>query len=176
MNGRTALMRSPVDVLDDRPAVPDSFGISGQEGAAGVVRRAVRIGLSGLLFAENETGELLDVVPTLHGVPNTPVWFCGVVNIRGNIVPVFDLGLLLNHQSSVTAKARIFIHGKGDAMAAFYMDALPQRMQLEAQQRLAQSPLETELDQYIQAAYMKDDVIWLDMDMEGMFGGLADRM
>ncbi|MDQ6975597.1 MAG: CheW domain-containing protein [Mariprofundaceae bacterium] len=176
MNETINAMRSPMEVLQMRPVASDDYGVDDHASDLVVHRRAVRIGASGLLFAEGHIGEVLDPSPSLHAVPNTTEWFSGVVNIRGNIVPVFNIALLLNQQVNSPKNSRLFVYGKGDAMAAFYMDDLPKKLSLDSKQLLSQSPLETTLDQYVQATYILGDVIWLDMDMEAMFSGLAGRM
>ncbi len=176
MNDTMNTMRTPVDALQERPSASDYYGLASDANDTVITRRSVRIGSSGLLFAEGDFGEVFSPAPSLHIVPNTTEWFAGVVNIRGNIVPVFDIALLLNHQSSNQKKVFLFVYGKGDAMAAFYVDNLPQKTLFDSQQLLAQSPLETSLDQYIQATYVLDDIIWLDIDMKAMFSGLSGRM
>ncbi|MGC8765739.1 MAG: chemotaxis protein CheW [Brevinematia bacterium] len=45
---------------------------------------------------------------TIYRVPRTNETLLGVINLRGNIIPVFSLNLLLGHQESLKGKNKIF--------------------------------------------------------------------
>ncbi len=47
------------------------------------------------LIPEQSSGSLLES-PPIFPLPNTVSWLLGLVNDRGNLVPVYDLGAMLN--------------------------------------------------------------------------------
>ena len=68
-----------------------------------------------LVFGAGVDAELI-LDATQCRLPNTPVWFHGLINLRGQIAPVFDLSGWLG-TTPTTARRPILI-GKGDDAAA----------------------------------------------------------
>jgi len=137
------------------------------------LRRGVVLGDFGLMFPHHAVAELLDPAPPLHVIPHTPEWFSGVVNVRGNIVPTFDLNSLLGGQANDGDDCYMFAYGQGDATAAFFIHQLPQLMRLDPASKLMQNSMTTTLDAHIQGGYLIDGFIWVDMQMEPMFDALS---
>lgn len=55
-------------------------------------------------------------------VPKMPEYVLGVINLRGNIVSVVDMGLLLGIEKKQTAKSRLVVIESGDVRTAFLVD------------------------------------------------------
>ncbi|MDX8378353.1 MAG: chemotaxis protein CheW [Mariprofundales bacterium] len=166
----------PIQALSVGEGLQDTYHVSGTSDVTNIVRRAVKVGDFGLLFPDNNIGEILDPAPAVHGIPHTTVWFSGVVNIRGNIVPVFNMRALLNKKQVAASQARLFVYGQGEMMVAFFIDDLPVVMRFEKAQQLQHNPVETALDKYIKDVYLSEDIVWMDADMQAMFTGLAEQI
>ena len=64
------------------------------EDSAQIQRYGFRIGDFRFVHDLNLPVELMEL-PRCFELPNASVWFSGLVNLRGNLVPVFDLKSLL---------------------------------------------------------------------------------
>jgi purine-binding chemotaxis protein CheW len=85
-------------------------------------------------------------------VPRMPVFMLGVINLRGQIVSVVDLGLLLGLPAVVPGpKSRLVVVESGGARAAFLVDAV---LGIEwAEQSRLREPMSVQVS--IKAEYIK---------------------
>jgi twitching motility protein PilI len=94
----------------------------------------------------------------------------GVVNLRGNMVPVFDIALLLGFDT-VPANGRhklLFVHMR-DEWVGMACKELPVRVRLEPQSRLAKIPaLPPLLQQHVRDCY-NDRQVWVYWDIDRFF-------
>ncbi len=60
-------------------------------------------------------------------IPRVPDFICGIISLRGIIVPVFDLNKRLNLDSAeVSSSSRIIVCNDGDRLAGFMVDRINQ--------------------------------------------------
>lgn len=144
---------------------------------AAVERWAVPLGPYRLLVdpaAGCELSELVDIWP----LPNTPAWISGVINLRGDLVPVFDLQALFSTQAQWPPRSSrlLFIVGTGESAGAVIADGLPHRQRLDAQLP-AELPdnLPEPLAQRLYAVYRQQETYWLDCDLPGLLHDLGRR-
>lgn len=99
----------------------------------------------------------------IAAVPNAPSSLVGLSNVRGVLMPIYQLHSLLN--SPLTKKPIIFTIGKGDSSVGLLIDRLPTSLSLAAYQREAvtkqESPL---LRQLVKASYFANQNHWLLLD------------
>jgi len=134
-------------------------------------RFGFRAGNIGLLVEQNTVSEVLEKLP-VYPIPNTPLWLLGVMNVRGNLVPVFDLHQLLQTGASTSKNPTGLMLGKGEDALIILIDGLPQALNLS--RRLKQlPPMPKVLKGHIHTAYTKDGSIWLDFDHRGLFRVLS---
>ena len=76
--------------------------------------------------------------PTLYLAPNAPAWLLGLTNMRGNIVPIFDLGYFIGTSAANNAACTVLILNSGAHAAGLVIDELPQPVMLES--RTEQAP------------------------------------
>jgi twitching motility protein PilI len=140
-------------------------------------RWAVPVGRYRLLVEPAIECELSEWV-TIWPVPNTPRWISGVINLRGTLVPVFDLRPLFPAHVDWPPRNRklLFVVGSGDNAGAIVTDGLPYR------QRLDDAPADPVPDElpgaiaaWVSAAYGQGDVCWLDCDLPGLLQELGTR-
>ncbi|MBK8183410.1 MAG: chemotaxis protein CheW [Candidatus Competibacteraceae bacterium] len=62
----------------------------------------------------------------VYPIPQTPPWLKGLINLRGNLVPVFDLRLSLKLGSTLQEENYLLLLGEGDDSVSFFVENLPQ--------------------------------------------------
>ncbi|HRD49402.1 MAG: chemotaxis protein CheW [Candidatus Competibacter sp.] len=138
-------------------------------------RYGFRIGGVGLLIGQDTSSEVLERAP-VYPLPKAPAWLLGLVNLRGNLVPVFNVKPLLElEDGDAPDKSRLLILGGGDKAVGILIDGLPQLAATSnALPRLP--PLPVALRPYVTKAYMRDNTVWLEFDHYGFFEALGGRM
>ena len=138
------------------------------------LRYGFRIGGIGLLIQPHTHSEALERA-SVYPIPNTDDWLKGLINLRGNLVPLFDLKPLLEMDDEGREKPIILILDQGDRTVGIEIDGLPQAPDLtKGLQRLP--PLPTVLRDFATAAYVEDGLVWLEFDHRGFFETLATRL
>lgn len=138
-------------------------------------RYGFRTGGIGLLIGQDTTSEILEQA-LVYPLPNSPSWFLGLVNLRGNLVPIFDVKQFLELESGGSReKRRLLILDQGDKAAGIFIDGLPQvAMTNHALSR--PPPLPAALQPHIVKAYAQDDIIWLELDHQSFFQVIGGRI
>jgi len=147
-------------------------------------RFGIRIGDVGLLLARRLYSEVLETA-MVHPMPTTPAWFRGILNLRGNLVPVFDLELLFGGQQddgdalarlALRAQAeRLLILDKGERSVAIVINTLPRPV--DTSHRLGQlPPLPDRLNGHVSGSYEHDSEVWLEFDHLGFFKAVGTQV
>lgn len=137
-------------------------------------RYGFRIGGFGLIIDTETTSEVIDQLP-VYSVPNTPSWLLGLINLRGNLVPVFDLITLLDIEHNSKQKQKLLILGEGEHAIAIPIEKLPEPPNLTRPlPRLP--PLPTILREHITTAYVDQNFIWLEFQHHSFFQSLSTQM
>ena len=130
-----------------------------------------RIGDLNFLLKPKEKIEVIEAAPACP-IPNTPGWFSGMVNLRGDLLPVFDINFLIT-KNPVKAKWIMIFRHNGRS-AGIYIDTLPSGITLEI---CAES--EINLPDILQGCteniYMQDNNTWIETDFEKLFQKLRAR-
>lgn len=126
-----------------------------------------------------------EVVPLMNpaAIPNSPRWLRGVINLRGALVPVFDLASVLgldidqpgDSAHGPGAKPVFLVLDKGDHAAGILIDGFPRPLiNLRAVVQLP--PLPESLRNHVAAAYADNEAIWLELAHQGLLLELASRV
>ncbi|MBA2409586.1 MAG: chemotaxis protein CheW [Gammaproteobacteria bacterium] len=171
MQQEAAEWQSPSAALN-RFEPPEGTLFEASQGAKARTRYGCQIGTIHLLIGMNTVSEVMPL-PVLAPVPNTPPWLKGLLNLRGNLVPVFDLKLLLELEEQESAgKAMALILDKGELAVGIIVDGFPRPLTaLRSVQHLPELP--RRLHAYVSAGYMQDDVLWLEFGHEQFFDSLT---
>lgn len=152
----------PVDSLEDR-------GIR----SADPLRFGIRVGDIGLLIPVGMHSELVEDAK-IYPLPTAPRWFLGLINLRGTLVPIFDLKTLFQMESPDTEQSKLLVFNGGEQAVGFFIDGLPET--LHTTQRIAQFPLlPVVLREHAQVEYVQNGRIWVEFDFDGFFG-VASRL
>jgi chemotaxis signal transduction protein len=144
---------------------------------AEIMRRlGFHVGNIGLLIATRITSELTDLIP-ICPIPNTAAWLLGLINLRGNLVPVFDVNLLLQLDKGPDKKRMLLILGQGNTAGAILIDGLPVHVILTVEDKLKSlPPLPETLRPYATSGYEKNGEMWFNFDHLGFFHSLATKV
>jgi len=109
----------------------------------------------------------------LAPLPGAAAYLLGLINLRGNLVPIFDLGMALGgRRSDVTPNKLFLILDKGDNAVGMVIDSYPQPLVgLRSISQLPQLPVT--LEAHVPAAFMLDERVWLDFNHESFFDKLS---
>jgi len=168
--GVNAPRLSPSAALE-RYAPPEG-AMAHEEGEKAQQRRyGFHIGSMGLLIAPRVGSEAIPMSP-IAAIPNSPPWLKGMLNLRGALVPVFDLTLVLGMSGHEYREQQVvLVFDKGPKAVGIVVDGYPK--QLLGLSRVAQLPeLPTSLKGYVAAAYTHDGDLWLEFDHEEFFKSL----
>ncbi len=96
------------------------------------IRYAYRIAGYGFLLGEGVLSEVV-IAPTLSPVPRSPEWLLGLTNVRGTIVPVFDLWRFVRTQLPQRATGTVLVLDLDTAAVGLMIDELPKLVPFDSQ-------------------------------------------
>lgn len=179
-NGVSADWLRPVEALT-RFAPTEGIALDGEsEPEQADTRYAIRVGDIGLLIGARVPSEFILPVPVSR-VPNTPDWFSGLINLRGALLPVFDLEAMIANdrqatQTTVAGGRLLFlVLGRGERAAALKIHGFPQPLRgLEPLDQMP--PIPAPLDECVSNALVENGSAWLELDHERLFEAFAARL
>ena len=141
-------------------------------------RYGVSLGDYGLLLPRDQICEVTEGIPDCR-LPNTPCWFAGVVNQRGNMVPVFDVAAMLGASIHTAPESRswVLIVATREAAVGLKSGTLPETLQIAESDRLDYNPAaHSRLHRFVTATFNCDDRLWLEWDMDGFFTAVGESL
>lgn len=139
-------------------------------------RHAFRVGALNLLVPQGTLCEVMDL-PVLARVPNTAPWLLGLANLRGGVVPVFDLARAWGLGASSGAQARLLVIDEGEAAAGVVVDGLPVLARFTPEERIVCPPeLPAHLQDCATDCFARDGDHWIEFAHERLFGALAEEV
>jgi twitching motility protein PilI len=155
------------------PTVRPDQGAQAAESAA--VRYGYRIGDIGLLVGEHAGCEVIPA-PPIARIPTTPKWLLGVANLRGGLVPIFDLRALLEVPAGHKADDRFaLIFDRGEHAVGILVSEHP--VSLTRLEPLAQPPpLPAAVRDFVATALHHGQSVWLEFDHRRFFESIAQHM
>lgn len=128
-----------------------SLGI--RQAAIDISRFGFRIGQLRLLIQIGTLSEVITQTP-MYPMPNVPSWFIGMMNLRGNLIPVFDLHRLLETGESGQTQT-VLVLDQGSDGVGIPIDGLPHAVHLgDALHNVP--PLHEILQEHVTTAYPTD--------------------
>ncbi len=152
---------TPFEMLADyeRRSLAHEAGQPEQIETPGLMRSiAFRVGERAFASSIGEISELLTMQP-LTAVPGTQPWLLGIANIRGNLVPVVDLGqFLFDERTHLSDRSRILlIRQHGGQVGLLVDDVLGQRNIFEEQRAEARGEDDERLSRFVEENVMVGD-------------------
>ena len=131
------------------------------------LRFGARVGNIGLLIPEGVISELVED-SKIYQLPTAPHWFQGLTNLRGNLVPVFNLKRLLEMDIAAKEISKLLVLNIAGETVGFLIDGLP--VSVKTDQRLEQAPLlPSILQEHVRSVFVQDEGFWVELDFDGFF-------
>lgn len=126
-------------------------------------RYGFKLGGYGLLIPESVQSEVV-TTPEIFPIPNTADLMIGLISVRGQFSPVFDLGKILelaprNRQSSI-----IVLNIKGDLLGFPFDSAHSLELPPSVSENTPKLP--TTLSQFAGNIYQTDQEFWIEFDFK----------
>ncbi|MGR8942089.1 MAG: chemotaxis protein CheW [Gammaproteobacteria bacterium] len=139
----------------------------------GMLRYGFRIGPWGFLFPEHCPGEIV-YDPDICPIPHTRSWMPGVMILRGNLVPVFDLHDLLLDAPADPHKPMVLILDQGKQALGFMLKEPPQWLSELVEAPITAADLPDPVAAQISKVYRQQETSWLAFDKTEFFTFLAE--
>ena len=138
------------------------------------VRYGFRVGDVGLLIGAGVVCEVI-APPPVSSIPHTPSWLSGVTNLRGSLVPVFNLKLLFEMEPGDRRDEMVLIMDKGEHAVGIVIDGYPHALQ--GLRPLAElPPLPEILRGHTRLGYLLSGLVWLEFEHRSFFHSLAQKV
>lgn len=156
----------------DPPAGVHTYAVK-QEQQSTRIRYGFRIGDLGMLI-DSDTGSEVLAMPQVATLPNTPPGFLGLINLRGNLIPIYELRILLDlGQRPSGAPVMVLVFGKDEQAVGVSIDGYPEALfELNPIQNLPTLP--DVLKKHVSAGFIKDDKFWLEFNHNTFFETISD--
>jgi twitching motility protein PilI len=134
-----------------------------------------RVGNLGFLVAAGTYCEVIGQIP-VNPIPNTQPWFSGLLNLRGNLVPAFDLRRLLGEEAADDKKRFLFAIDRGEKTVALWIDGLPEVLSALPQPLGQLPPLPPVLRACVAGGHLHRGHLWLNVRFEELFKTLGRQI
>ena len=105
----------------------------------------------------------------IYPIPNVPSWIYGMINLRGNIIPVFSIDeFLTDRKTTGEENSVVLVIGEGNNAVGLSIHELPVAVEVDEENiNTIEPPDDTPeiFSDCINAAYDIDDKIWLEIDI-----------
>ena len=161
---------SPTEALN-RFRLPGDSAVNRTGSPRRLVRYGFRVGSLNLLIKPGVVSEVIAMAP-ISMIPNGPPWLLGMINLRSNLVPVFDLALICALDRRHAEQGRwILVLDKGENAVALLTDGQP--TPLSQMSPLSHLPsLPTALNGAIAGGFTAGQDVWLEFDHQIFFSAL----
>jgi twitching motility protein PilI len=135
-------------------------------------RYGFQVGTLNLLIKQGSASEVLQMTD-IWSLPGSAPWILGLVNLRSNLVPIFDLRRLFGlPQRAANAVPQILVFEQGDRAAGILIDDYPKPI-FDMNHLPSMPQLPAELQAHVRGGYVQDETMWLEFDHESFFEELA---
>ena len=105
--------------------------------------------------------------PRLSQVPGSKDWVMGIANVRGNLLPIFDLHRFLGTVSTpLKRETRILSISSGDLSAGLLADEVFGMKYFDKDDYDASLTYDVKWNNYLNGGYLIDDQKWIIFDMQ----------
>lgn len=139
-------------------------------------RYGFSIGKIGFLIAQDTFSEIIRNI-SIYPIPNTKDWMKGLINLRGNLVPVYDLSLLLGYSHTPSSSTSLVVLGKDSLCAGILIERLPKPCNIAEWKTISSIPQQLSgLEAYIDNAYASEEKIWLELNHYDYFKSIKEQI
>ncbi len=162
---------SPVEALTRLKSAHHHDLIQSADNDALLVRYGYRIADYRFLVGNNVRSEVL-FEQNIYALPLSDRFVSGVVNLRGNLVVVFDLNRLLSNSNS--SSRNVLILGESAGEIGILVDEIPRAVYVSDKEAHLHA-IPDFLDGYVREGISQDGLDWLEFDCHSFFKDYASR-
>lgn len=132
------------------------------------IRYGFRLGKINFLVNKFSMSEIV-IKPVIYSIPNTPSWIQGLINLRGILVPVFDIKKRIEQDSDERKNDTLIVLDKGERAFATFIDALPDSINVDEVDFIQIAPpddIPEILKGHTTEAYKLNEEVWLELDYD----------
>ena len=135
------------------------------------IRYGFRVGPLHLMVGPDVLNEVLREV-SVYALPGAPQWISGLLNLRGNLAPVFDLHNLFGFSNEIEDSRGLLALDRGTETVCIYVDDLPERVAMDHQVK-GLPPLPAWLRDHVDRAFSGNGSVWIEFRHASFFRSLA---
>lgn len=139
------------------------------------VRQGFRVGNLCLMLKYEEGSELTEM-PEIYRLPNAPDWFCGIANLHGMLIPVFDLARYLGLAQQPQSRRMLLVLAHGADSAGVVIDSLPERLRWTADESADPGAAPPRLAAHLRGAALIGEQLWFDLECAALLDALEQAM
>lgn len=141
-----------------------------------VLRHGFKFGNRRLLHDLGTSFEMVEPLPIFR-LPNTPNWLLGLSNLRGNMLPVFDIAKYLGEVPLNREKQMQLVVGSGNNAVGIMIDGVLEQVGLDDELPVSElKDVPNIIKPFIEAAYRYRGEIWLQVNFDSMFHELSKEI
>lgn len=171
LNPSAALTRLQLDERELRGEAGASLAAAEHE----QLRHGVTIGPFSVLLPPDVVSEVVKG-SSIYPVPKTASWVKGLLNLRGNLVPVFNLAEHFDASAQAAESPQILAVGKAEQAVALIVDGIPKLASTRQPISHDALPLPEGMRNHVRGAYVEEESMWLELDISGLIESLTDQM
>ena len=142
------------------------------------LRYGINIGNQSLLFDKSILCEAT-INTNVYPIPNIPPWLNGMINLRGNLIPVFIIDKFITDDKKEDKKNHVvFVIGEGANAVGLLIDELPVAVEIDEVNIESISPPDNTPEIFSDAvtnAYEVDETVWLEIDIDAVIRNLKSH-
>jgi len=139
------------------------------------LRHGVTIGPFSVLLPPDVVSEVVKG-PAIYPIPKTAPWVKGLMNLRGNLIPVFNLAEHFDADADAPGSPQILAVGKAEQAVALIVDGIPRLASTRQSISHFSLPLPEEMRNHVRGAFVEEEKMWLELDISGLIESLTDQM
>ena len=114
--------------------------------------------------------------PNIYSLPNSPIWIEGMLNIRGNIVPVMNVGKLLKENNPERLTNVLVLNSSNNAPSiALMISGLPISLEVNNSKQSASKNIPDLLQEFVTEGFNQNDLDWFEFEPKKLFRNLANK-
>lgn len=143
------------------------------------LRHGIDICNQNLLFDQSVLCEVALNIP-VYPIPNMPPWLHGLINLRGDLVPTFNIDGFISEDTKTERenKNSVFVIGQGTDAIGLLIDKLPITLEIDEENAVLIDPPEHLPEIFsdgINKAYKIEQDIWLEIDIATIINNINLR-
>lgn len=163
----TAALDRNAPVRQANPSAPKTTSVEQR-------RYGFRVGGMGFMAGSHVGCEAI-AMPAISPIPNSASWLRGMMNLRGALVPIFDLGQALGLKSQAQdTQPSVLIFDKGAQAAGIVTSGYPRLLKSPVPMKQVPELPAILSGGLIVAGYTAEGEVWLELDHARFFGSLKN--